>query len=196
MSFINRHRRTLLLAAVAAIAVLAVCLSGCGGDDDEGSYESVSIGGKRWMTNNLNIETGNSWCYDNNPENCAIYGRLYDWNTAKTACPSGWKLPDTTDWGRLVDEAGGWTDAGKKLKSKSGWSNYGDGTDDYGFAALPGGYRSGNKFYSAGENGIWWSATESGSSYAYVRDIGYDFDDAQQGTRVISTGLSVRCVKK
>jgi uncharacterized protein (TIGR02145 family) len=195
MSFINQHRRALLSAAVAAIAALAVCLPGCDGDDD-GPYESVSIGGNRWMTKNLDIETGNSWCYDNNPENCAIYGRLYDWNTAKTACPSGWKLPDTTDWGRLVDEAGGKYDAGKKLKSLSGWDDYGNGTDYYGFAALPGGHRnSGGKFNNIGKNGVWWTATDRGG-YAYVRDINNEFDDALQDTRVISSGLSVRCVKR
>jgi len=196
MSFINKRRRALLAAATVVIAALAVCLSGCDGDDGDGSYESVPIAGKMWMTKNLNIETGNSWCYDNNPENCAKYGRLYDWNTAKAACPSGWKLPDTTDWGRLVDEAGGKFDAGKKLKSLSGWDDYGNGTDEYGFAALPGGHRnSGGKFNDIGKNGVWWTATDRGG-YAYVRDINNDFDDALQDTRTVNNGFSVRCVKK
>jgi len=46
-----------------------------------------------WMAQNLNWDAPGSVCYDNDETKCAIYGRLYDFETAKTACPSGWRLP-------------------------------------------------------------------------------------------------------
>jgi uncharacterized protein (TIGR02145 family) len=97
------------------------------------------------MAENLNIKTDGSWCYDNDESNCDKYGRLYNWNAAKTACPAGWHLPSREEWGNLAKAAGGTGEygtggkAGKKLKAKSGWDNKGNGTDDYGFSVLLGG---------------------------------------------------------
>jgi len=199
MRLFNLLELTLSVAAAVGLLVVGCGDTGANSGGGSGSYESVSIGGKRWMKKNLDIAAGNSWCYENNADNCAEYGRLYDWNTAKTACPSGWRLPDTAEWNRLVEEAGGWETAGKKLKSSDGWHDYGNGTDDYGFAALPGGYRNtGGKFYKAGNNGVWWTATEHGNnnSYAYVQDIVYEFDDIREDTRITNYGFSVRCVRQ
>jgi uncharacterized protein (TIGR02145 family)/uncharacterized repeat protein (TIGR02543 family) len=155
---------------------------------------SVKIGNLTWTKQNLNIETPDSWCYENNPANCAKYGRLYIWEAAKKACASmggGWRLPDTADWNKLVNYAGGST-ASNKLKAKSGWN----GTDDYGFSALPGGYRSyDGSFYYVGDGGEWWSATEGGGGYAYNRYmdsvIGYVYENYSDK----SIGFSVRCVQ-
>ena len=80
-------------------------------------YRTVVIGGKRRMAENLNYPTqniGNSWCYDENNSNCNKYGMLYDWNGARTSCPSGWHLPSREEWNDLVSKAGGST-AGMKL---------------------------------------------------------------------------------
>jgi uncharacterized protein (TIGR02145 family) len=105
------------------------------------TYKAVTIGGKAWMTENLNIKTGGSQCYDKKESNCDKYGRLYTWNAAKKACPSGWHLPSREEWQSLVDIAGGSaasrinpgamnilsitggnSAAGKMLKAKSGWT--------------------------------------------------------------------------
>jgi uncharacterized protein (TIGR02145 family)/uncharacterized repeat protein (TIGR02543 family) len=134
-------------------------------------YRTVRIGTQTWMTENLNIETAESWCYGNKPDSCAKYGRLYTWATAmnidtsynsKTwggsdvkcqgVCPSGWHLPSRAEWQTLVRAvdpsaqltSSGWDDnnvAGRKLKSKTGWYSN-YGIDSVGFSALPGGYRS------------------------------------------------------
>jgi uncharacterized protein (TIGR02145 family) len=199
MSFISQHRRTPLLTAAVIGVIAALCLSGCDGDGgSSGSYESVSIGGTVWMKKNLNIKTDNSWCYDDDPDNCAKFGRLYNWNDAKKVCPSGWRLPDTLDWNHLAESAGGWENAGKKLKSANGWNDNGDGTDEYGFTALPGGYRLGSngKFNKIGDESLWWTATAKDNNFAYYRTISYDFDDIQGESQLISNGYFVRCVKK
>jgi uncharacterized protein (TIGR02145 family) len=204
------------VGVVFAIAALSV---GCGGTKVAGKgggdkasrftdsrngqeYRSVEIGEVTWMAENLNYETGTSWCYDNDASKCAGYGRLYDWKTAKSACPDGWHLPSREDWNGLIETAGGANVAGTKLKSKSMWGR-GKGTDDYGFSALPGGDRSvferdprniSAAFLNLGNLGRWWSSTEGGEGKAYGRYILSDKEDGEYNYRTI-TGLSVRCVK-
>jgi uncharacterized protein (TIGR02145 family)/uncharacterized repeat protein (TIGR02543 family) len=170
-------------------------------------YVVIGIGGPTWMAENLNYETSSgSWCYDGSADNCAKYGRLYDWNTAMSVCPNGWHLPSRDEWVTLAKTAGGtgmYGDggtAGEKLKSKSGWNITGvggNGTDDYGFSALPGGYRNyfGN-FYNAGDNGYWWTATEDWGGSAYYRVMSSYGDDVGESSGNKSNGdSSVRCVR-
>jgi len=159
-------------------------------------YQAIKIGDKTWMAQNLNYQTGNSWCYDNNISNCEKYGRLYDWNTAKTACPVGWHLPSGKEWDNLVTAVGGKSVAGKALKSTSGWANNGNGIDNNGFSALPGGYRNiAGSFLSVGRNGLWWTASEHGSGNAYYRDMGYDEDYVNEDDDGKGYGFSVRCLQ-
>jgi uncharacterized protein (TIGR02145 family) len=160
------------------------------------TYKTVKIGGQTWMAENLNIQTANSWCYDNDNSNCAIYGRLYTWNAAMSACPRGWHLPTRQEWDVLVIAAGGtagWSDYGaENLKSQS-WDS---GKNTLGFSALPGGSRYAvGGFGSLGSSGYWWSATENGASYAYYRRM--DTGDASVILYydVKGCGFSVRCLQ-
>jgi uncharacterized protein (TIGR02145 family) len=163
------------------------------------TVKTVKIGGQTWMAENLNIKAGNSWCYEDDEFSCKKYGRLYDWETAKKVCPSGWHLPSRREWNELEDAVGGSLTAGKKLKSTSGWSSGGNGTNDYGFSALPGGGGSSDGgFNGAGYNGYWWTATEGSAYYgtvgAYGRNMdSHDYMDSPNGYK--SYGRSVRCVK-
>jgi len=117
---------------MAVLVIGAVCVVGCGGkltDPRDGKiYKTTKIGNQMWMTENLNCETGKSWCYDGDDSKCQQYGRLYDWNTANEACPAGWHLPSQEEWGNLVKAVGGSSTAGKKLKSRSGWNNKKNGS--------------------------------------------------------------------
>jgi len=188
---------------VSATALAAVCLVGCGEDDgDGGSYGFVEIDGLKWMKKNLNIETADSWCYENSADSCKKYGRLYTWDAAKTACPSGWRLPSRSEWVTLAKAAGGTGyygvdgTAGKKLKAASRWNENGNGTDGFGFSALPGGYRNtGGGFEGTGIIGNWWTATEYGSGNAYYRYMTYNNDGVLEYDYVTGYGRSVRCVK-
>jgi uncharacterized protein (TIGR02145 family) len=159
---------------------------------------------------------GTSFLEDTNTKVCDEYGRLYDWHTALTICPAGWHLPSDEEWTALTDYAGGESVAGTKLKSAGGdWAcmysslllkktvnqmstfdcegSTVEGTDDYGFSALPGGYGSGhtNYFYSVGEDGHWWSDTDT-----YCRNMLYYLSDVRKyKERRANFFFSVRCVK-
>jgi uncharacterized protein (TIGR02145 family) len=163
--------------------------------DNNKKYKTVKIGDHTWMAENLNYQTSSgSWCYDNTSSNCTTYGRLYDWSTARTACPVGWRLPTREDWSALVAAAGD-DNAGTKLKAKSpDWN----GTNDYGFSALPGGYRynSGSgSLIDVGSWGYWWTATESIASHAYYRVMSADYAIVSEGDYGKDMGLSIRCVQ-
>jgi len=138
--------------------------------------------------------------------NCTKYGRLYDWETANTACPSGWRLPNNEDWDILITAVGGEETAGKYLKAKSGWKDYegnlANGEDKFGFSALPGGSGAlGDNFVNfggVGNGGDWWSASEYydiyGNSLPYSWYMG-DSERIYHNETFNSHLLSVRCVK-
>jgi len=124
---------------------------------DGKKYKVVKIRKQTWMAENLNYDAKGSKCYHDKLENCQKYGRLYDWSTAKKACPSGWHLPSDKEWDVLIETAG--DDRYKlKLRAKS-WL----GTDEFGFSALPGGCRGGptGGGLGLGEFGFWWGTRKS-----------------------------------
>jgi len=188
------------------------CVSG------DSCKSAVMPDGKRWITENLNVKTANSWCYGEGGQvvvdfelvtltpsqvqaNCNTYGRLYTWTAAKAACQwVGMRLPTREEWNALVTAAGGISTAGSKLKSSTGWKSYSgiSSTDEFHFSALPGGSRnSAGRFYYAGSDGIWWTATEYGTGYAYFRIMGHYYDDVDEYNNDSdkSNGFSARCVQ-
>jgi len=159
---------------------------------DEKKYGSVKIGTHTWFAENLNYEADGSKCYGNDPANCKKYGRLYDWKTALNACPKGWHLPGDAEWQAFANK----DFAGKRLKAKSGWDYNGNGTDFYGFSALPGGRgdSSGN-FRNAGLYGYWWSATENNNDSAYFRGMDCSYSYVSKYYDDKAAIFSVRCVQ-
>ena len=192
-------RKALLMAALAAAVVGGTFGGGKQAvstftDKRNGKvYRIVEIGGAVWMAENLNFAAEGSVCYNNSADSCAKYGRLYDWETALTACPDGTHLPADKEWTTLVNYAGGDKTAGKKLKSAAVWDEDDNGTDDYGFSALPGGLGSGGSFLNVGNSGWWWSATEGGAGGAWGRYMGYYENVDRYGSNE-SGQFSVRCV--
>ena len=195
-------------------------------------YKTVEIGGKRWFAENLNYDVPNDTldecygnkcyksglhdtlvvdeCYGNSAKSCAKYGRMYNWFAANIACPAGWHLSDSSDWNTLMANVGGSETAGKKLKSKHGWKYNdlekvsGNGTDKYGFSALPGGYYGTRifaidnppDFHGAGRSGIWWSATNYGWGIAWNREMSSMVDFVREdGGDKNGNLFSVRCVE-
>ncbi len=70
---------------------------------DGQTYKTVKLGDQTWLAHDLNYETDDgSWCYGDDPANCEIYGRLYDWEAAMDACPDGWHLASDEEWSTLI----------------------------------------------------------------------------------------------
>jgi uncharacterized protein (TIGR02145 family) len=152
------------------------------------------------MAENLNCNVAGSVCYNNDPANCTKYGRLYNWKTAMSVCPSGWHLPSKDDWYKLasyvVNNSSCSNCAGLLLKSTDGWYNNGNGVDKYDFSALPGGGgSSAGDFFFVGEYGSWWSSLEYDSVGAYGLIIGYDDVPAFYDINAKSSLVSVRCLQ-
>jgi len=155
--------------------------------------------GKKWMTQNLNYEISDSYCYDDEESNCAQYGRLYIWAAAKKACPKGWHLPSDDEWWEMVNKYGKVCNlyrCGKKKNKRKG-----AGKDVYkalikegssGFTALLGGIRYRfDGFGGLSSYGKYWSATKRGTGA-----LKYEFKDSDIVNRKrsydYSGGLSCR----
>ena len=174
-------------------------------------YKTVKIGNQVWMAENLRYKTQNSYYYDNKISNYNMYGFLYTWSDASIVCPSGWHLPSSDEWKTLVSVVGGGSIAGFNLKSSSGW-NSSNGSDAYGFTALPAGfYYSGDVksyyydvdeydesygpgFYGIGDVAWFWTSTYSSLS-ALALAISSEGSEAEIGETFTSFWLSVRCVQ-
>ena len=162
---------------------------------DNSSYKYVIIGSQVWMAENLNYETEDSYCYKNSADSCAKYGRLYNGNEAKNACPEGWHLPSKAEFETLIAAVGGYGVAGRALKSTSGWAGS-NGTDAYGFSALPAGFRYYDRDYDAGTHASFWSATEKDSNNVYYMQLFRNVDDAGLPTfESEGSERSVRCLR-
>ncbi len=117
------------------------------------------------MAENLNFvpASGVARCFDDLEENCQKYGRLYDWATALSVCPQGWHLPTQAEWVALANYLGGTSVAGAKLRTPDGWystgANYVAGTNEVGFSALPGGYKT-TYDQGLGKEASWWTSTQ------------------------------------
>lgn len=164
------------------------------------TYKTVKIGNQVWMAENLDYETANSICGE--MEYLTLYGCLYSWDEAKTACPVGWHLPSQADWNMLIEFVGDSSTAGKILKATNTWSDkghYKDGSDDYGFTALPGGVRLPQKgkthqsFVNSGA--FFWSATEVDDDESITLVLRYENDAATLFENYKDAGVSVRCLK-
>jgi|GEM_PF-755760 len=156
-------------------------------------YRTVIIDGRRWMAENLNYEIhveGSSKCYRDSISYCERYGRYYDWYAALKVCPSDWRLPSDDDWNDLVEFAGGSDVAGGKLKSKTGWNGSLNGTDDFGFSALP----AGEALWGyIGVRTYWWSSLDMYQFYAGSWEIDEERFRRHMGDKLQQ--YSVRCVR-
>ena len=191
---------------------------------DNKIYKTIKIGSQTWMAENLNYQ-GDGYlglCYGDKPreqirkpENCDKYGRLYDWSEAmgldsefnkkkfsnseervQGVCPEGWHLPSYDEWNGLMLFVGGEYIAGKRLRAREGWDNNSNGTDDYGFAALPGGEGSSNFTYrSMGRFVYWWSATESNTSSARTLNMDNNSVRLRPDSDYKTTLSYIRCIR-
>lgn len=204
-------------------------------DYDGRQYNTIQIFNQCWLKENLNVgymresyypqvdnDTIEKYCYQNEPENCTKYGGLYSWDemmnyshseSAQGICPAGWHIPSDDEFKLLegaVDSLYGigdtlwdvsWIhrgyDAAYRLKSTHGWWQNGNGNDFFGFSAVPGGLRWHNMNFNDLEvDAYFWTSTEHTYSTSWYRLVYYhDPRVYRNGDFRKVTGLSVRCVR-
>ena len=200
-------------------------------DERDGQvYKTVKIGNQWWMAENLNfVDTQNtenfkSSCYNNEPDSCTKYGRLYRWRTAmadslnlndydfkaRGICPEKWHVPSLNEWKTLVDIVNNFA---TDLKSKDGWIDDGNGADSFGFNVLPTGYRSywfNSEWAYLGESACFWttlpwsdllmSTTSVVGAFSACfssdrKDIFFYYEDYEEPVLTVYDEASLRCVK-
>ena len=181
---------TVLFALVSTSKINAQTTSSLFKDSRDGkTYKTIKIGTQTWMAENLNYKTSNSWCYNNNSTNCEKYGRLYTWDAAKNACPSGWNLPTKSEFEILLNNYGGESDSDANYTALIP-----NGTS--GFSASFGGWRNGNGDYELiGEYGNFWSSSIGGDMHAWNLYMNSYYEIAAMDNNNKDMGLSVRCVQ-
>lgn len=162
-------------------------------------YKTVKIGDQEWMAENMNYDIKYSYCYEDSPENCEKYGRLYTRAAANYVCPEGWHLPTEEEFETLVANVGKEKTAGIYLKSTTGWDEYDGiigGMDLFGFNVLPAGNRdTSGDFGDAGKDAYFWGATEDGELIAYYLSLYYNRESARLGYYDRDDATSVRCLR-
>jgi uncharacterized protein (TIGR02145 family) len=184
--------------------------------------ENLNVGnmidGSLTMTDNGIKE---KYCYDNLPNNCDTYGGLYRWDEmmqymttegAQGLCPPGWHIPTDEEWKELegtVDSQYGYPDpewnslglrgfdASVNIRSTSGWFNNGNGSDIYGFSALPGGfyYFASGSFDELLTTLVFWTSTQVDATYAIDRELYFNTDQIVRNETWKNLGASVRCLQ-
>lgn len=171
-----------------------------------------------------------NWCHNSDVDSCAKYGRLYTWNAAidyaywsnqsetcayggscnlpervQGICPIGWHLPTRNEWNVLfdgvVDVVGKTTKACSALRSSTGWFGESNGSDVFGFSALPAGHTDNLNY----EYAMFWSSTEyhdencDEGNYAYCgayfASLRFNNEFRYDAYGKNNIGLSVRCVR-
>lgn len=167
---------------------------------DKQTYRLVKIGDRTWFGDNLNFKSEGSYCLDDDDNNCMAYGRLYSWEAAKTACPSGFRLPKHEDFESLWNAAGADYNAGYLLKTNYGWKGDTNGNDTLKFSAMPAGNRFDDATYgNLAKFAFFWSADdalediEQGNArvwYLTNKSMVFGYTSKPK-----NFGFSVRCVK-
>jgi len=195
-------------------------------DVDGNVYSTITIGDQVWMEEDLKttryndgtpiprVENYDEWAeltlpayswYNNDSIYREDFGALYNYYAVESGklCPEGWHVPSDEEWIILETRLGGVWNAGGALKEAGTvyWKTPNTGaSNESGFTALPGGYRSYNGTFNWMRTyGLWWSATETswygGPPKVIYRDLRYDGQDIRRNIAEKSSGLLVRCIK-
>ena len=163
---------------------------------DGNVYHAVNINGVTWMTENLKFKAKDgAFFFDNDSNNLPGYGILYDWKTAQTACPAGWRLPSGSEFRALANY----------LELKDSLNKVVSGTSSYG-VQLGGMQDYEGTFSEMDESGYYWTSTEydrnNSEYFSYILmndipviDVSRQEDIADIHGTEKSNKYSVRCVK-
>jgi uncharacterized protein (TIGR02145 family) len=163
---------------------------------DGNVYTSTTINKITWMSENLRfLPREGAFYFDNDSNNIPGYGLLYDWKTATTACPDGWRLPSGNEFQTLLNRF----DRDEWESKKSDSTSFGiqlGGMQDYE-----------GMFTEMDESAYFWTSTEydkdNAEYFSYtmvvktpVVDVSRKDDIADiHGAEKVNR-YSVRCIKK
>jgi len=193
-------------------------------DVDGNTYSTIQIGTQWWMAENLRttkyrdntpiprVTGSTAWKDLTTPAYCWFswdsltnkipYGALYNWYSVATKkiCPTGWHVPEDSDWETFGIYIGGEEVAGAKMKEAgtTHWMSPNTGaTDELGFTALPGGFRryTDGSFSSIRYYGEYWSSTEYSADNAAGAELSYNSGAIKPSGTNKKYGFSVRCIK-
>lgn len=182
-------------------------------------YPMVTVNGNTWMAANLNyiddsLEGLGAWCYDDNPENCEHFGRLYNWLTAMNGdveggqclCPDGWRLPSDEDW-QVLERDLGMTDAVAKAIGERG-TDQGDQLKAIGECfnnpncgasglncAFSGLRLANNQFTAKASEAYFWTSTQDQYGGALGRGVKTISPKIERVIYGKTQAFSIRCVK-
>jgi uncharacterized protein (TIGR02145 family) len=168
--------------------------------DKDGKRYTITLlaDGNLWIGSNLHLKIPDSYCYENEKNNCDQYGRLYTWTAANQACKllgDGWRLPTDGEWNQLVIQYGKNSGDSTGMRKKAFESLLRNGSS--GFEAVLGGARDLEAQFGRLEaHGFYWTETETDSSSAIYYNFAkgskalYRQDGGEKGR-----AFSVRCIK-
>lgn len=179
------------------------------------AYETVQIGDQCWFAENLPttkyadgsdivlsgtslISTPAAHAYLD-PVEQENYGMLYNHHATLHAaglCPTGWHVPDNSEFETLLNFVG--SDPGTKLKASASDDPSWNGTNEFGFSAMPGGWGH-SSAAERGTSGQFWTTSVGLSAnfptYGRMYFFYNDLPDVHPGDNHPNQGRSVRCLK-
>lgn len=170
---------------------------------DDNVYPVVEFGGKYWIAENLRYEASGAMLNPDNPS--TAYGYLYDWDAAKTACPTGWHLASDADW-KALEATFGMTAADlammggrtlmklSNLKAPTGWAEENNGSNTTLFSIFPAGRYQSETFENIEDYAFFWTSTRNTENESIGRYIFHNSDQINRTYIKHSIGLSCRCV--
>jgi len=189
-----------LSVAFASVSASLECRSAQDRKADPGviDFSRRMADGRQWTTQNLIVNTAQSYCYKDAESNCAQYGRLYTWESARRGCQSlgdGWRLPTDAEWREMAKHYGG-VHEDSDDNGKAAYKALLIG-GSAGFNAVLGGGRSDDGKYDRLEaHGFYWTASETDPGSARFYNFGkgglalYRQDGGSK-----QRAFSVRCVR-
>jgi uncharacterized protein (TIGR02145 family) len=190
--------RVFSIALSIALGSPGACLHLLAQDQNAPAIRQMADG-KQWTTNNLNVKTVPSYCYEDADKDCLDYGRLYTWESAQRGCQSlgdGWRLPTDDEWRQMAKHYGGVSeDSDDKGKAAYKALLIGGGS---GFDALLGGGRSEDGLYARLDaHGFYWTASESDPASGWFYNFGKGgLALHRQSGGEKQSAFSVRCVRE
>lgn len=183
-------------------------------------HKTIGIGKQIWLAENLRstfyndstpiphskdavcfgnpIYSGYCW-FNNDSSNAIPYGALYHWTAVSSGklCPKGWHIPTESDWKTLVNQLGGITYAGGKLKvvGTDYWDLNIGATNSSKFNAVSSGIHRIGGYEEFKLKGYWWSTTETDDSNVFSISLGSYRESVFYSNRSKSVGMSIRCIK-